>query len=194
MPAARCFAPSSSRPSVPPHWPRRAGTTRRRLSGGYVVMAPASVGPYVRAPNRMERPRGRSVGAGRDQEGERPLWLLPLLWVPGVGTESMERPTCTTTWAQRGCEPSGNVGRGPRRPRGRTWRELERVGGRRDQDREQLDAAIRCTQARAALAGLGWKPAIARAAVDAAAAVSGPDVTLERLIFESLRRCPTPKA
>jgi hypothetical protein len=58
----------------------------------------------------------------------------------------------------------------------------------------KLDAAIRCTQARAALTGLGWKPAIARAAVDAAAAVSGPELTLERLIFESLRRCPTPKA
>jgi hypothetical protein len=58
----------------------------------------------------------------------------------------------------------------------------------------KLDAAILCTQARAALTGLGWKPAIARAAVDAAAAVSGPEVTLERLIFESLRRCPAPKA
>jgi hypothetical protein len=58
----------------------------------------------------------------------------------------------------------------------------------------KLDAAILCTQARAALTGLGWKPAIARAAVDAAAAALGPEVTLERLIFESLRQCPAPKA
>jgi hypothetical protein len=58
----------------------------------------------------------------------------------------------------------------------------------------KLDAAILCTQARAALTGLGWKPAIARGAVDAAAAALGAEMTLERLIFESLRRCPTPKA
>jgi hypothetical protein len=44
------------------------------------------------------------------------------------------------------------------------------------------------------LIGLGWKPATAHAAVDAAAAVQGPGMTLERLIFESLRRCPAPKA
>jgi Holliday junction resolvasome RuvABC DNA-binding subunit len=58
----------------------------------------------------------------------------------------------------------------------------------------RLDAAILHTQAKAALTGLGWKPALAHAAVDAAAAAQGPDVTLERLIFEALRRCPVPKA
>jgi hypothetical protein len=58
----------------------------------------------------------------------------------------------------------------------------------------KLGAAILCTQARAALTGLGWKPAIAHAAVDAAAAAQGPEMTLERLIFESLRRCPAPRA
>jgi hypothetical protein len=57
-----------------------------------------------------------------------------------------------------------------------------------------LDAAILGTQARAALTGLGWKPAVARAAVEAAAAALGPEMTLERLIFESLRRCPVPRA
>jgi len=57
----------------------------------------------------------------------------------------------------------------------------------------KLDAATRHTQAKAALIGLGWKPAIAHAAVAAAAAVQGTAVTLERLIFEALRRCPTPK-
>jgi hypothetical protein len=58
----------------------------------------------------------------------------------------------------------------------------------------RLDAAILCTQARTALTGLGWKPAIARAAVDAAVAANGAETTLKRLIFESLRRCPTPEA
>jgi hypothetical protein len=58
----------------------------------------------------------------------------------------------------------------------------------------RLDAAILCAQAKAALTGLGWKPAIAHAAVAAAAASQGVDVTLERLVFESLRRCPAPKA
>jgi hypothetical protein len=59
----------------------------------------------------------------------------------------------------------------------------------------KLDAAILRTQAKAALTGLGWKPPIAHAAVAAAmAAADGVDVTLERLIFESLRRCPTHKA
>jgi hypothetical protein len=58
----------------------------------------------------------------------------------------------------------------------------------------KLDAAVLRTQARAALIGLGWKPVIARAAVDAAAAAQGPEMTLERLIFDSLRRCPAPKA
>lgn len=58
----------------------------------------------------------------------------------------------------------------------------------------KLDAAVLCTQARAALTGLGWKPTIAHAAVDAAVAAKGVAMTLERLIFESLRRCPTPKA
>jgi hypothetical protein len=54
----------------------------------------------------------------------------------------------------------------------------------------KLDAAILRTQAKAALTGLGWKPAIAHAAVATAAAAQGIDVTLEQLIFESLRRCP----
>lgn len=58
---------------------------------------------------------------------------------------------------------------------------------------DRLSAAILCAQAKAALTGLGWKPATARAAVAAAAAAQGTDVTLERLIFESLRRCPVPR-
>jgi hypothetical protein len=58
----------------------------------------------------------------------------------------------------------------------------------------KLDAVIIRTQAREALVGLGWKAAIAGPAVAAAAAALGGEVTLERLIFESLRRCPMPKA
>ena len=56
----------------------------------------------------------------------------------------------------------------------------------------KLDAAIFCTQAKEALVGLGWKPAIAQAASAAASAALGMDATLERLIFEALRRCPKP--
>jgi Holliday junction resolvasome RuvABC DNA-binding subunit len=46
-------------------------------------------------------------------------------------------------------------------------------------------------QARDALVGLGWKPAIARAAVDEAWVHVGPDAAVELLIREALRRCPT---
>jgi len=53
----------------------------------------------------------------------------------------------------------------------------------------RLDAAIVRTQAKEALVGLGWKPAIANPAVAAAAAALGAEATLERLIFEALRRC-----
>ena len=57
----------------------------------------------------------------------------------------------------------------------------------------KLDAAILCTQAKAALTGLGWKASIAHAAVSAAAA-DGANGTLEQLIRAALRRCPMPKA
>ncbi len=56
----------------------------------------------------------------------------------------------------------------------------------------KLDAAILGTQAKEALVGLGWKPAIAQAASAAASAALGTGATLERLIFEALRRCPKP--
>lgn len=68
------------------------------------------------------------------------------------------------------------------------------AGTRVDAD-SKFDAAILHTQAKAALTGLGWKPAIAHAAIAAAAAsAQGAEVTLERLIFESLRRCPVTRA
>ncbi len=56
----------------------------------------------------------------------------------------------------------------------------------------KLDVAIIRTQSKDALIGLGWKPAIAHAAVAAASAALGADATLEALIFEALRRCPQP--
>ena len=56
----------------------------------------------------------------------------------------------------------------------------------------KLDAMIIRTQAKEALIGLGWKPAIAQTAVSAAVAALGVETTLELLIFESLRRCPRP--
>jgi HNH endonuclease/RuvA, C-terminal domain len=58
----------------------------------------------------------------------------------------------------------------------------------------KLDAAILGTQAKEALVGLGWKPAIAQAASAAASAALGTGATLERLIFEALRRCPKPNS
>ena len=55
-----------------------------------------------------------------------------------------------------------------------------------------VSSAIRI-QAKAALVGLGWNPAIAGAAVDGACAeLTAP--TLEALIREALRRCPMPLA
>jgi len=51
------------------------------------------------------------------------------------------------------------------------------------------DAASLRTDTNAALTQMGWKPAIAHAAV-AAAAASGPHATLEALIVAALQRCP----
>jgi len=56
----------------------------------------------------------------------------------------------------------------------------------------KLDMAMLRAQARDALVALGWKPAIARAAVDDAASHMGHDASLEQLIREALRRCPRP--
>ena len=48
------------------------------------------------------------------------------------------------------------------------------------------------TQARDALVGLGWKMAIASAAVQEAYALVGTEATIDVLIREALRRCPKP--
>ena len=56
----------------------------------------------------------------------------------------------------------------------------------------KLEHAITAAQARDALVGLGWKPAIARTAVEAAWSHAGP-MTLDALIREALRRCAKPQ-
>jgi hypothetical protein len=56
----------------------------------------------------------------------------------------------------------------------------------------KLDVVVVRTQAKEALIGLGWKSAIAQAAVVAASASLGAQAALEPLIFEALRRCPQP--
>lgn len=57
----------------------------------------------------------------------------------------------------------------------------------------RLDVAMLRTRAKAALVGMGWSSAIAAAAVTTA--ITETDTTtIERLVFESLRRCPIPGA
>jgi len=58
----------------------------------------------------------------------------------------------------------------------------------------RFDTAVMQTQARDALVGLGWKPGIARTAVEEACAHVGTGVTIDVLIREALRRCPKPLA
>ncbi|HEU4734331.1 MAG TPA: HNH endonuclease signature motif containing protein [Kofleriaceae bacterium] len=59
---------------------------------------------------------------------------------------------------------------------------------------DKLTFAMLRARAGDALVGLGWKRAVAHRAVADALAAAGGEMTLERLIFESLRRCPVPKA
>ena len=56
----------------------------------------------------------------------------------------------------------------------------------------KLDETIIRTQARDALVQLGFRPAIARAAVDDACRCLGVGAALEAVIREALRRCPRP--
>jgi hypothetical protein len=64
------------------------------------------------------------------------------------------------------------------------------VGGDGGGASDKLGTAVLHTEAKDALVVAGWQPAVARAAVAAAAEMLGRDATLERLIFESFRRCP----
>jgi len=57
---------------------------------------------------------------------------------------------------------------------------------------DAFSGAVMRTQARDALIGLGWKTAIASAAVAEACAHVGTDATVDVVIREALRRCPRP--
>jgi hypothetical protein len=56
-----------------------------------------------------------------------------------------------------------------------------------------FERATTRTHARDALVGLGWKPGIARAAVEDAMAHVGEDTPIDVVIREALRRCPRPR-
>jgi hypothetical protein len=60
--------------------------------------------------------------------------------------------------------------------------------------RSSLGISILTTQARDALVGMGWKPAVARAAVEAAWSHVGQNAScaLDALIRAALRACPKP--
>jgi hypothetical protein len=57
----------------------------------------------------------------------------------------------------------------------------------------KLDDAIVREETRIALVGMGWKPVIARAAIEAAASHVGPNAQLETWVREALRNCPKPR-
>jgi hypothetical protein len=57
----------------------------------------------------------------------------------------------------------------------------------------KLDNAIVREEARIALVGMGWKPTIARSAIEAAASRVGRDAPLETWVREALRSCPIPR-
>jgi Domain of unknown function (DUF222)/RuvA, C-terminal domain/HNH endonuclease len=58
----------------------------------------------------------------------------------------------------------------------------------------KLDQAIVREEARIALVGMGWKPMIARSAIEAAASRVGRDAPLEAWVREALRHCPLPRS
>ncbi|HMG57280.1 MAG TPA: HNH endonuclease [Kofleriaceae bacterium] len=74
----------------------------------------------------------------------------------------------------------------------------DRIVTRRRDEREsqptsRLEDEILRVQAREALVGLGWKAALARAAVEAAASHVGPGATIDAWVRGALRRCPVPR-
>jgi Holliday junction resolvasome RuvABC DNA-binding subunit len=54
----------------------------------------------------------------------------------------------------------------------------------------KLDDAIVREETRIALVGMGWKPMIARSAIETAASRVGRDAPLEAWVREALRHCP----
>ena len=80
----------------------------------------------------------------------------------------------------------------PRAPTPERTSDRSHVGSKSPPVPSRLDDAIVRTQARDALVGLGWKPHVARTAVEEAMSHVGRDPSLEGLIREALRRCPRP--
>jgi Holliday junction resolvasome RuvABC DNA-binding subunit len=58
----------------------------------------------------------------------------------------------------------------------------------------KLDEAIVREEARIALVGMGWKPMIARSAIEAAASHMGRDAPLQAWVRQALRHCPLPRS
>jgi len=58
----------------------------------------------------------------------------------------------------------------------------------------KLDNAVVREEARIALVGMGWKPAIARGAIETAASQVGRGASLEAWVREALRHCPLPRS
>lgn len=57
---------------------------------------------------------------------------------------------------------------------------------------DRLRAAVCREEVKSALLGLGWKPAVARAALAGALAALEMNATFDQLLREALRRCPRP--
>ncbi|HEU4731531.1 MAG TPA: hypothetical protein VFT22_26735 [Kofleriaceae bacterium] len=78
--------------------------------------------------------------------------------------------------------------------RSRCALDADEAGWLREAERVRIWHPLGRARAGDALVGLGWKRAVAHRAVADALAAAWGEMTLERLIFESLRRCPVPKA
>jgi len=73
---------------------------------------------------------------------------------------------------------------------------LERATARAEvlSSSSKLDEAIVREETRIALVGMGWKPIIARSAIEAAASHVGRDAPLEAWVRQALRHCPLPRS
>jgi hypothetical protein len=109
-----------------------------------------------------------------------------------MGTRSESHSVATSSVHMGACRESHQVIEANVHMGTRSGPSSEAQAGGHTGAHSKLNATVLRTQSKEALVGLGWKPAIATAAVAAASAAMGTEVTLERLIFEALRRCPRP--
>ena len=152
-----------------------------------------SAKPQPEKPKRSEREAAEANGA--KPQPEKPERDEREAAKANGAKPQLEKPART---ARKAAEASGAKPQ-PEKPE-RTEPEAAEANGAKRQPMEpkvaglsRLEAAIVRAQIKDALVGLGWTPAIATAAVAAAVALLGPDVPLERLIREALRRCPVPR-